>query len=314
MADLTNSTPQAPATVPAPAAPVAPDATPAAPSLGASITVEAFAAKLAERAAAAAPAASELPAVVTPGTPAAPEVVATPAAPQAAEPAKFEGFVSELRKIEGERDTAHATIRELKVQAEKAAQLEAALAVDPIKFLLDRGVTNESLQDFLLNGAKKPDPAATLAAETAAKVAKFEAAEAEREAAKNVAAFKATSVVPHLSETTHPLLHAMHGADTAEVVYNLMNHEFQQGNNVSAEQAAAKLEGGLAGLVEKLMKAKPAAAPVVAAPAAKPVAKAPAVLTNTPAGSDAEPYEVPSMEARIERATAVLKQRLAARA
>lgn len=323
---------QVPTTTPA-AAPSAPAATVPAPADKPAGLVNMdrafFESKLkAFRSATAAPeAAPEAPAASEPAAapaPAAETPAPAPAAPAAAEPPPARSAADELPKFmerlagaESERDTLNKRVSELAPKAEQADKLLQAVKADPIKFLLDQGLTREAVQDFLLNGPKQVDPALAAAQakadEAAAKVAAFERAQAEQAAAANVAAFKQREVAPHLDESKFPLLHAVNGKDAVEAVYNLMNAAHQRGESLSAAQAAATIEGNLTGIWERLAAAKkpapaPVATPVAAAPAAPATRQQRPQLTNAPAGSEAEPYAMPDMEARQQRAIEMMKR------
>jgi hypothetical protein len=327
-ADLTNASTQAPAATPVAAVEPSTPAAAEVPAFAQTLDHSHFAAKLsAFRSATAAPAAdpaaasaSETPAPAPAATTPAPASTSSPEGAQAPQQAPGETptqFLERLARTENERDSLAKQIAELSPKAKSATEIEAALAADPIKFLVDRGVTQEALRDFLLNGPKKPDPA-LVAAETAAKQAlekaqALEAAAQEREVAANVAAYKAREVAPVVVAEKYPLLLAVHGATAVEQVYALMNNAYQAGQNVSAEQAAAHLEGMLAGLQTRMSGGtKPAPAAAVAPPAAPKQALRD--LTNGSSGAEisAPPtghYDPSQDDARIARAAELMRRR-----
>lgn len=324
MADLTNTTAQAPAAAEAaPAAPAAPESTSGTPDYAQPMGVDFFQAKLAafrSAVGAEAPAASETPAqaaeVVTPppAAAAAPEGAQTPQPAAAEQPSLF---LERLAAAEKARDEANARLADLAPKADKSDQLLAALKADPVRFLLDNGLSHEQVQDFLINGPKKVDPAIEQALKDAAEVkSKLEArerADAEAQATQQIAAFKQSQIAPHVTEAAFPLLTAVHGNDAIDAVYNVMNWHHQRGESVSAAQAAAKLEGNLSGVYDRMVaKRQPPQKPAeVVPPAPKQKLRA---LTNQPgfAGSEAEPAPALDDSQRFNNALELMK-RLGAR-
>ena len=228
---------------------------------------------------------------------------------------RFSFFASkevELRNLEKTVKEQQANLGKSvdQIKAELRAEYKRLVDEDPTAFWEDVGTTYENVSKKMLE--KRPDPTALklkkevgdlqrkLAAQEAER-AEAHKANLEREALLEIDTFVKTS-------KAHPLTQAAGRAD--EVLGVIQDHYSENGQVLSYDAAADRVEAGLAELLEKLSAGKaPKAAPVTETRTAAKTS--PKTLKNNQAAKaparSTSGEELLSREASIERASKLIR-------
>lgn len=216
------------------------------------------------------------------------------------EDAKLARILNRIQKLEDERNTAQKTLSEreaelarLAERAKFADEYERELsefAEDPDRLFKRVKWDSDKIKDYVINGPSKTEAATSRTdremSDLKARLEKFERADAERQQAARIDEFKAglPKAIEGKNETyPHTLAFYESPKELGDALWGLMEQTYRSSKvELTAEQAAERIESTLASHFERLNRARSKTGTSAPAPSANPPAKSPPTLTNVP--------------------------------